>query len=569
MTALLNRLLDTRRPLLLIAFVVGLGTLPAFFSLPPSDRDESRFAQATKQMLESGDPISIRFQDEARNKKPVGIYWLQAAAVRLGETLGVPDARRQIWLYRVPSQLGATAAVLLTYWAGLILLRRPEAFAAALLFGAGILIGVEARLAKTDAVLCATAAAAFAVLARLWVLRQTVPIRPSETFAFWIVMAISFLIKGPMVLLFAGLAMIVLSICEKSGAWLKPLADWRAILLALLIVLPWFVAITLKTQGGFFVESVRDDLLGKVGAGQETHGAPPGLYALIFPFTFWPGSAFLLLALPWLWKNRRDDIVLVCLAWIIPTWLMFEAITTKLPHYVLPVYPAVAILTVKALSDGGAFIRRGWRAAVTALPPLIPLLLAAAVLFAVGSLEPGGLERFLPLVWAAPLWLLAIALAFGLVALLGRGAGVAAIPVAAAASLALAWSVYHSAWAGLRSLQISPRLAEAVAASGCADPRVASIGGYNEPSLVFLTRSDLAMLSGAGGGAWLAGEGCRVALVESREEKAFLDAAQGGGLTPRLLTRVGGVNINRAFERDSLTPRRLDFGVYLRDTSRP
>lgn len=64
--------------------------LPGQISLQPMDRDEPRFAQASKQMLESGDLVDIRFQGEARHKKPVGIYWAQAAAVAAGEALGVP-----------------------------------------------------------------------------------------------------------------------------------------------------------------------------------------------------------------------------------------------------------------------------------------------------------------------------------------------------------------------------------------------------------------------------------------------------------------------------------------------
>src|SRR5262245_28753676 len=62
-----------------------LAFLPGFASMPPMDRDEPRFAQASKQMLETGDLVNIRFQGEARLKKPVGIYWLQAAAVSAGE----------------------------------------------------------------------------------------------------------------------------------------------------------------------------------------------------------------------------------------------------------------------------------------------------------------------------------------------------------------------------------------------------------------------------------------------------------------------------------------------------
>src|SRR6266446_4666692 len=66
------------RAVAVLLVVALLGFLPGIFSIPPIDRDEARFAQATKQMVESGEYVDIRFQDEVRYKKPVGIYWLQA-----------------------------------------------------------------------------------------------------------------------------------------------------------------------------------------------------------------------------------------------------------------------------------------------------------------------------------------------------------------------------------------------------------------------------------------------------------------------------------------------------------
>src|SRR6266542_4461807 len=141
------------RAVMVLLVVALLGFLPGFFSIPPIDRDETRFAQATKQMVETGDFIDIRFQDEVRYKKPVGIYWLQAGVVMAAEALGVPSARTRIWLYRVPSLVGATGAVLLTYWTALAFAARREAFLAALMLAGSILLSVEARLAKTDAML--------------------------------------------------------------------------------------------------------------------------------------------------------------------------------------------------------------------------------------------------------------------------------------------------------------------------------------------------------------------------------------------------------------------------------
>src|SRR5579875_3816781 len=135
---------------LLLAFA-ALAFLPGFFQIPPVDRDEARFAQATKQMLETGQYVDIHFQDEVRYKKPVGIYWLQAAAVKAGSALGVPEARTTIWLYRLPSLFGATGAVLLTYWTALAFVTRRSALVAALTMATAVLLGAEARLAKTDA----------------------------------------------------------------------------------------------------------------------------------------------------------------------------------------------------------------------------------------------------------------------------------------------------------------------------------------------------------------------------------------------------------------------------------
>src|SRR5437867_5346313 len=96
-----DRPLGVRHYLLLAALCLLL-YLPGIASIPPLDRDEARFAQATRQMLESGDFLRIRFQDEARNKKPAGIYWLQAASVAAFST---PESNA-IWPYRLPSVAG-------------------------------------------------------------------------------------------------------------------------------------------------------------------------------------------------------------------------------------------------------------------------------------------------------------------------------------------------------------------------------------------------------------------------------------------------------------------------------
>src|SRR5712664_726421 len=91
------------RAIAVLVLISLVSFLPGFFNIPPVDRDEARFAQATKQMIESGDYIDIRFQDDVRYKKPVGIYWLQSAAVEIASALKLPKAELRIWVYRLPS----------------------------------------------------------------------------------------------------------------------------------------------------------------------------------------------------------------------------------------------------------------------------------------------------------------------------------------------------------------------------------------------------------------------------------------------------------------------------------
>ena len=181
------------RALAALILVSLLAFLPGFFQIPPVDRDEARFAQATKQMLESDDYVDIRFQDETRYKKPVGIYWLQAAVVKTAETIGIAHARTDIWLYRIPSLLGAVGGVLLTYWTALAFVSRRAALFAGLMLASSILLGVEARLAKTDAMLLLTIVAAMGSLGRIYLAARDARPLPANSWLlpaiFWTALA--------------------------------------------------------------------------------------------------------------------------------------------------------------------------------------------------------------------------------------------------------------------------------------------------------------------------------------------------------------------------------------------
>ena len=525
------------RAAVVLIIISLLAFLPGFFRIPPIDRDEARFAQATKQMIETGDYVDIRFQNELRYKKPVGIYWLQAAVVQAAGALGVPDAQTKIWLYRVPSLIGATGGVLLTYWTALAFVSRRAAVLTGVMLSASILLGGEARLAKTDALLFATIVAAMGAMARVYLRRDSNSARNSEWFLpaiFWTAIAGGILLKGPLILMVVGLAAATVSLWERSARWLLALKPLPGFLWLLLLVSPWFIAILSKAGASFFAESIGQDLLGKIASGQESHGAPPGYYFLLFWVTFWPAATLAAMSVPWVWSARRDPAVRFLLAWLIPSWIVFEVVATKLPHYVLPLYPAIAILIAAAL-DRGALSRERWAVRGVAWWFVLPTLIGAVGLVALVSLE-----RRLGL----PAWpFIAGAMIFGLLAwrLYEADGTERALLRATVASILLAIGMYAVI---LPSLEIFPSaaLARAVRASGCERPQAAS-AGFQEPSLVFLLGTRTQLTDGAGAADFLRQGVCRFALVEQRQERSFVQRAEAAGVRYAAGPRVEGINV--------------------------
>ena len=528
-----------RAVVLLLAFCL-IAFLPGFFQIPPVDRDEARFAQATKQMVESGDYVDIRFQEEVRYKKPVGIYWMQAVAVKAGEALGVPRAHGTIWLYRLPSLLGATGGVLLTYWAALAFVSRRTALLAALMMASSILLGVEARLAKTDAMLFMTSVAAMGAMARVYLsCRRTpeLPIGWQMPAILWTALGGGVLLKGPLILMFVGLTALTLSIADRSWRWIGKLRPVTGFVWLIVLVLPWFAAIVAKSGDSFFVQALGHDMLGKVTSGQEAHGAPPGLYLLLFWVTFWPGSILAGLAAPTIWMARREPGARFLLAWLIPSWIVFEAVMTKLPHYVLPLYPAIAIL-IAGIVEGRGLFRKAWLVRGTVGWFLFPAVIA--IMVPVGFFM---LSRDLGLV----AWPFAAAAAiFGLFAwwLYDVDGAERALLRGMVSSVFVAITVYAVMFPMLPALFPSALVAENVRASGCANPQLASTFAYQEPSLVFLLGTDTRFTDGAGAAEFLNGGECRFALIDVRSERSFVQRADSVGLRYTLSQRIEGFNIS-------------------------
>ncbi len=529
-----------RRAAALLILVSLIAFLPGFFQIPPVDRDEARFAQATKQMLESGQYIDIRFQDEVRYKKPVGIYWLQAVAVKAGEAAGIPQARTAIWLYRLPSLIGAIGAVLLTYWTALAFVARRGALLAALMMASSVLLGVEARLAKTDAMLLLTCVAAMGAMARIYLMSRRTPdlaVGWRLPAILWTALAGGVLLKGPLILMFVALAALALSIADRSGRWLWSLRPVAGFAWLIVLVLPWFAAIVAKSGATFFTDAIGQDMLAKVTGGQESHGAPPGYYFVLFWVTFWPGSVLAGLAALRVWQARREPGARFLLAWLIPSWAVFEAVITKLPHYVLPLYPAIAIL-IAGILEPGALVTKRWLVRGTAGWFVFPVVIAIAVVlgFIIISRDLGFIA-----------WPFAAAAAiFGLFAwwLYEVDGPERSLLRAMVSSVLIAVTVYAVTIPSLPALFPSALVAGTLRASDCGEPQVAATGYYEEPSLVFLLGTDTRFTDGTGAAIFLGQGPCRFALIDARNVASFVQRANSIGVHYSLSQRVDGYNIS-------------------------
>ena len=516
--------------------------LPGFFSTPPIDRDEARFTQATKQMVESGDYVDIRFQDEVRYKKPVGIYWLQAGVVKAASALGFRRAVTTIWLYRVPSLIGAIGAVLLTYWAALAFVPRRAALLAGLMMASCVLLGIERLIAKTDAMLLMTVVAAMGAMARAYLpKRARRGWMPSANAGwlpavFWTALAAGVLLKGPLIVMVVGLAALALIVVDRSARWLlalKPRRGHRLACAAGAALVPRHH----RPRRRCVLRRVRRARPAQQGVRRP--GIPWRAARLLFRAVLvhvlagrdagGPGDAGGLGGTP-----RAGDQVPAGLAGAVVG--RFRAGDHQ-----------AAALRAAALSRDRDPDRRRDRCAALSRKPF--------------------------LVWGTIWWFVVPMLAGigGIVALavIGRQFGLLVWPLIGAAAVMsfLAWRLYEADGAehsllraivaailtaiaifalivpSLGPLFPAPTLARVLRDSGCAQPEAASVG-YHEPSLVFLAGTATRLTDSAGAAEFLRGGECRFAFVEARHERSFAQRAEAIGLRYTSGPRIEAINIS-------------------------
>ncbi len=517
--------------------------LPGISSFPATDRDESRFAQASRQMLESGDFVDIRFQQTPRHKKPIGIYWLQAASAAL--TVGRESS--SIWAYRLPSFIGATLAVLMTFFFGQALFSKKTALLGAAILSSSLLLTVEAHLAKTDAVLLSAIVLMQGALGKIYLgTQKNRDTGMMAAMVFWAGCGLGILLKGPISFIIALMTLSTLMVSDKNYLLFHRLHPAKGLLLLLIMVLPWFIAISINTEGAFIKGALFSDLIPKLISGQESHGAPPGYYILLFSALFWPSSVYALWAIWPSWKNRSNRSIRFCLAWIVPFWLMFEIIPTKLPHYILPTFPAISLLTAHFILNP-----KEWIKYPTNLSPIIkwiPLTLWVAIGFTLCI----GLTA-LPLILNQQLFgesMLAVAGVFFIFACTRHFWKTGKFQLAAVCGVvggALVFApAFSSIFTNLKGPWISQSVVSLVQKHNQNKNHVLASVGYREPSLVFLMGTETKLTTPAGAVQHLRENPENgLALIGDKYESEFKKAAQQAKVDLVPLETIKGFNYSK------------------------
>ena len=341
----------TRHLLLLLAlsgllFFLGLGDMGL------TDRDEGRNAEAGRAMFESGDRLTPTFNGELRVAKPVLLYWLMDRSYHL---FGVNE-----FAARFPSALFGLGVILLQY---LFLAHQREQTVA--LFGAlMLLLNLEilglGRMALTDSVLI------FFITASLygfWLGLHGTGAARRWIWAFYIGMALATLTKGPV-----GIA-VPLIVAALYLTWTRRWRDyWQqglpgaGLALVILLAAPWYAAM-FYLHGDAYASAAKANTIGRFLSPMEGHHGTVFFYLPVLLIGFFPWSA--LLPVP-LYRTLRDwrrdstrgsappphELDLFAALWIVGVFLFFTASSTRLPHYIGPLFPAAALLTASFWSRG-------------------------------------------------------------------------------------------------------------------------------------------------------------------------------------------------------------------------
>ena len=531
-----------------LIILIILALFSGQYSIPPIDRDEARFAQASSQMIQSGDYVNIKFQDEIRAKKPIGIYWLQAFSAKI---FGQED----IGSYRIPSLLSSIITLVFVGLITRLIFPLYQTLIVTLLFASSIVFMGEAHLAKTDAtLLCLICVQQYFLLKIILHQENTFKLKYLYPILVWLTFSFGVLVKGPISIAILFPTVIAFCIIQKSISLIKSLRPIIGLLICTLVILPWFLAIDEATNGMFLQKAFQEDFFSKLESGQEGHGALPGTHLLTLSISIWPVATFLPCLILFSLQNRTNIIIKFLLCWILPFWVIIELIPTKLLHYPLPVLPAIAILAIGGLLQFKSNIKKIKSALVRKITYMSSVLFSfggivlSGGIFYISSefnIENDNILTFFTILLvliAIVIFILSHTLIFNFKNLyldISKSFYNILLAIIALASIfniinynfVLPKLDYlHPSYAIIKKLKKVK--ADAVASSG-----------YHEPSLVFLLNGDVLLSDPHEVAIFMAEGKNNVALIEKSDLKLFLETTNDLNLKIKEISIVKGFNI--------------------------
>ncbi len=531
-----------------LVFLILAGIFSGQNSIPPIDRDEARFAQASRQMVQSNDYVNIKFQDDIRAKKPIGIYWLQAFSTKV-------FGSEEIGSFRVPSLLSSLISILFVGFLTRLIFPLYQTIVVTLLFSSSITFMGEAHLAKTDAtLLCLICIQQYYILKLILDKKTSFRVKYLYPVIIWFAFSFGVLVKGP--LSFAILIPTVILFCcfQKSIDLIGELKPIIGIIICALVILPWFFAIEEATQGVFLQKAFNEDFFSKLQTGQEDHGALPGTHLLILSVAIWPVATFLPCLILFCIENKNNIVVQFLISWILPFWIIIEIIPTKLFHYSLPVLPAIAILAIGGMFQFKSNIKKIQN---TLLKNLIYF---SSVLFGLGGVVLGiglfytcykfNIDKDFSITFLTILILLITTVVFSLsLLLIFNFKAINNINRKYFYNLPLAIIALGAIFNIINFNFILPKLDYLFPSKILANkielinPETITSAGYHEPSLVFLLKGNV-LLSKPHEAAIFMAEGKKnISLIEKSSLGEFLEATQELNLKVKIVDTVRGYNI--------------------------
>lgn len=515
--------------------------LPGLWTLPTVDRDEARFAQASRQMYESAtlpEPDRAPFDlnqntgvltagkhaggfvvpmvgNTPRLSKPPLIYWAQTLS--LASTSWIDARADAIWRYRVPSLISAIAACFFTWRLGIAMGNARAAWLAAVLLGACPMVVWDANQARADQLLLACTAAALASMYPLWSAAGT-PLPRVRSWlipaCFWSACALGILTKGPITPMIAATTAIAASVVGRNWRWIPRTRPALGLCILAAFIAPWLIAAAHTVGTDTLLRVYTDETLARSLSAKEGHWAPPGYHLILLAVLFWPGSLLTANVLrrhlaerfrPTPEQRERKATqptspTTFLIAWVVPAWIIFEAVGTKLPHYTMPLYPAIALLTARTIVDlaDGHFVPHKPipTRTQTAIWAAIGIALTAALPLFISSMGGSNTVRAIAIATAIACALCVLAAARSAL----RAYLLRAHAQALAAALVFAFGFLGFVLPGATDLWITKRLAAAIAVRPQNTP-VAAVA-YHEDSLTFATNARLERITIENVPAW-------------------------------------------------------------------